>query len=233
MSGFSRLPLHVDLVPERGSWIALPPTLAAQLLDAGAELPLIVQLVPLDAIGAPAQGARPLFAAWQGSTLPSEGALGVPAALANCLGLRRGAPVQLRPLAGVPAAEAVIVEPLSGDDWEVLELNAGHLEDQLLEQVGVVAPGQALTMWARQAPARLLVTSLLPEGLAVARLAPGTEVHIAPKPRVGAAGGNGGGELPAVGGGGEAAAAAAAAEQAPRRVWLRVLEAGPERCSRG
>jgi hypothetical protein len=42
----------VDLVPERGSWIALPPTLAAQLLDAGAELPLIVQLVPLDAIGA-------------------------------------------------------------------------------------------------------------------------------------------------------------------------------------
>lgn len=85
--------------------------------------------------GVPARGARPLYAAWQGATLPADGAVGVPAALAAALGLRRGAGVALRPLAGVEVAEAVVVEPLRDDDWEVLELNAGHLEGQLLEQV--------------------------------------------------------------------------------------------------
>lgn len=67
--------------------------------------------------------------------MPAEGTLGVPAALAACLGLRQGAAVVFRPLEGVPAAEAVVVEPLSGDDWEVIELNAGHLEERFLEQV--------------------------------------------------------------------------------------------------
>lgn len=52
-------------------------------------------------------------------------------------------------------------------------------------KVGAVATGQALPLWARQVTARLLVTSLIPEGATVARLAPGSEVHIAPKPRVG------------------------------------------------
>jgi hypothetical protein len=92
---------------------------------------------PLRPPGGPVPGARPLFVAWQGDVTPTEGVLGVPAALASCLGLRAGAALLLRPLGGVPPAEAVVVEPLTGDDWEVVDLNAEHLEDRLLEQVHV------------------------------------------------------------------------------------------------
>jgi hypothetical protein len=88
--------------------------------------------------GAPIRGAPPLFAAWQGSVGAADGVLGVPSVLAACLSLRPGALVQLVPLRGVPAAEAVIVEPLTGDDWEVIDLNAGHLEERMLEQVGLL-----------------------------------------------------------------------------------------------
>jgi len=80
---------------------------------------------------------RPMFAAWQGSVCAADSTLGVPSVLAACLGLRQGALVQLRPLGGVACAEAVVVEPLTGDDWEVIDLNAGHLEEKLLEQVRV------------------------------------------------------------------------------------------------
>lgn len=52
-----RQPLRVVLLPERGAWLSLPPRLAAVLLDGGAELPLIAQLLPVDATGAPAASA--------------------------------------------------------------------------------------------------------------------------------------------------------------------------------
>lgn len=35
----------------------------------------------------------------------------------------------------VPAASRVFLEPLSSDDWEILEANAEHLEGQMLTQV--------------------------------------------------------------------------------------------------
>ena len=227
------------LLPERGCWVSLPPRLAAQLLDAGAELPVVVQLADAgpsasSSSAAPAAGRpRLLYAAWQGAVAPSEGALGVPAALAACLGLRQGAPVALRPLleAEVPRAEAVVVEPLTNDDWEVVELNAGHLEERLLEQAGAAAVGQVLPLWARQAAARLLVTALVPAGLPVARLGPGTELHIAPKPR---AVGNGTDDntqarlLGGGGGSGDGDGADALEAPAPRATWLRVLDAGPD-----
>ncbi|GBF99634.1 hypothetical protein Rsub_12313 [Raphidocelis subcapitata] len=203
-----KAPLRVALLPDRGCWISLPQRLAAQLLDAGAELPLVVALVPVDAAGEPLRGARPLYAAWQGDAAVPDATLGVPALLAACLGLRHGAAVRLRPLGRVPVAEAVSVEPLTGDDWEVVDLNAEHLEERLLEQVGAVAVGQPLPLWARQAAMRLRVTSITPEGLEVARLAPGTEVHVAPKPRLGGDGGAGAPQQLLGGGGGAQAAAA-------------------------
>ena len=41
--------LRVSLTPERNCWVALPPTLCNQLLDAGGVLPVVLQLVVLDA----------------------------------------------------------------------------------------------------------------------------------------------------------------------------------------
>jgi hypothetical protein len=51
----------------------------------------------------------------------------------------------------VEPAISVEVQPLTPSDWEVLEANAGFLEDQLLAQVPVLSPGQVFTVWARNA----------------------------------------------------------------------------------
>lgn len=42
----------------------------------------------------------------------------------------------VRALPDVPAALSVTVEPSSPDDWELVEMNADHMEEQLLNQVG-------------------------------------------------------------------------------------------------
>ena len=42
---------------------------------------------------------------------------------------------------GVPPAAAVELEPVAASDWEVLEANAGWLEEALLAQVGARGAG--------------------------------------------------------------------------------------------
>jgi hypothetical protein len=50
--------------------------------------------------------------------------------------------VLLEALPQLAAAAAVVVEPVCAADWEVVELNAGLLEDMLLSQVQWSGPGQ-------------------------------------------------------------------------------------------
>ncbi len=100
-------------------------------------------------IGLPLRDKPPMHVAWCGGvSRSSSGAAAVgprvevPAELARCLGLGDGCRVALQPLldAGAgrpPIAESVQVEPAAESDWEVLEVNAGHVEDVMLQQVGV------------------------------------------------------------------------------------------------
>ena len=55
--------------------------------------------------------------------------------LAECVGLHDGATLYLRALTDVANAVSVEVEPATEDDWEILELNAGFVEDHILSQV--------------------------------------------------------------------------------------------------
>lgn len=58
--------------------------------------------------------------------------------LAACLQLRPHTLVAIQPLTTgkeVPPAVSIEVEPASESDWEVLEVNAGHVEDVMLQQV--------------------------------------------------------------------------------------------------
>lgn len=43
--------------------------------------------------------------------------------------------VQVRVVSDVPKATLVTIEPLTEDDWEVLELNSEHAEADILNQV--------------------------------------------------------------------------------------------------
>jgi hypothetical protein len=127
---------RVMLTHSQDSWVSLPSQLAGQLLTTDVALPLILRVRHLSAVGAPT--GRPLHLAWAGGVAAAAGVLEVPSALGRAVGLLSGAQVVLEPLpeGAVAAAEVVVVEPVGPSDWEVVELNAGLLEDRLLSQVG-------------------------------------------------------------------------------------------------
>jgi len=55
--------------------------------------------------------------------------------------------VSVRPLSNVPIAERVTFEPLSIQDWELIEMEANLLEDGgLLNQITIVSPGQVFPL---------------------------------------------------------------------------------------
>lgn len=84
-------------------------------------------------------------------------------------------------------AKRVDVEPLTPDDWEVLKLDAGFVESNLLSQICVLAPGQVFPVWVHgQSKIQLQVTHIHSGGQGVnaaIRLARDTEVAVAPKLR--------------------------------------------------
>ncbi|GIL79879.1 hypothetical protein Vretifemale_9048 [Volvox reticuliferus] len=195
-NGSSRMArLTVTLISERSNWVSVSKPLANQLFDLNF-LPVVLQIRVLDGAGMPSkQPQHTHHVAWAGAVIQGPGVgsggsggaggggtLGVPSALASALGLRAGAQVHTAPLLGVPIATSVEVEPAGESDWEVVEANAGFLEEQLLGQVGVLERGQRFNVWARGGAAvRLHVLATQPADLV--RLVPGCEVHVAPKPR--------------------------------------------------
>ena len=72
--------------------------------------------------------------AWGGAASKGQ-YLEVPAALAGCLGIAQGITITTQVVADIPEAIGVCVEPVSVDDWEVVEQNAGYMEEQIRNQV--------------------------------------------------------------------------------------------------
>ncbi|KAJ3216016.1 Peroxisome biosynthesis protein pex1 [Dinochytrium kinnereticum] len=103
--------------------------------------------------------------------------------LGAMLGLKDGQKADVIFVRNVPIATIVNVEPLTEDDWEILELNAGYLEEQFMNQVRVIYPDQSLVVWIHQhTMVRLKVVSLTPDATCV-RLDVDSEVIVAPKSR--------------------------------------------------
>ncbi|XP_049607681.1 peroxisomal ATPase PEX1 isoform X1 [Syngnathus scovelli] len=67
--------------------------------------------------------------------------------LAEKLGLQDGQEGFLRACQQVSSVHRVFAEPLSADDWEILELHSGALEQKLLDQIRVVFPGAVFPVW--------------------------------------------------------------------------------------
>uniref|UniRef100_A0A8C7Z006 Peroxisomal ATPase PEX1 n=1 Tax=Oryzias sinensis TaxID=183150 RepID=A0A8C7Z006_9TELE len=67
--------------------------------------------------------------------------------LGQKLGLTDGEQCFLRPCHQVSSLNQVFVEPLSSDDWEILELHSSALEEQLLNQIRVVFLDAVFPVW--------------------------------------------------------------------------------------
>ena len=164
---------------------------------------------------------------WGGSASTSAGALEVPAALAEALGMRPPMRLRVCPVQ-VPVASAVSVQPESAADWEAAQQAADELEAQVLGQVLVVGVGQRLPLWLGRTSCIWLRVERSEPAAAAVRLGRGTELLVAPF--VGAR--SAAAATAAAPAAAPAAAAAATGTSAPPEVWgrrrrLRVAMAPP------
>ena len=118
--------------------------------------------------------------------------------LASTVGLKDGQKVVATIHIDPPLTNTVNIEPLTPEDWEMIELHGTFLEDNLLFQIravpnpafapgGVVAGAHPLTLHLSQtSTANIKVLSLdppLPADAPFAKIAPDAEVIVAPKVR--------------------------------------------------
>ncbi|ORX46363.1 AAA-domain-containing protein [Piromyces finnis] len=66
------------------------------------------------------------------------------------LGLRNGQKVQAQLVSNVQLTQSVNVEPLTEDDWEILELHANYIEEQFLNQIRIVFRDEIILIWIHQ-----------------------------------------------------------------------------------
>ncbi|KAJ2849762.1 Peroxisome biosynthesis protein pex1, partial [Coemansia erecta] len=113
----------------------------------------------------------------------STSVLEIDATYGRRLGLVDGATVALEYAPQIDICTSASVEPASFDDWEILELNAGVIEERLLQQVRVVSVDQPFVFWLNASTSVCLVTGSLMPKAQVALLDNDTEVVVAPKVR--------------------------------------------------
>lgn len=75
------------------------------------------------------------------------------------------------------------MDPVSVNDWEILELHAGYIESQLLHQVRVVFLGQLLPIWIQNQICVVVKIVDLEPKVDCLRLDEFTEVIISPRKR--------------------------------------------------
>ncbi|KAJ3994136.1 P-loop containing nucleoside triphosphate hydrolase protein [Lentinula boryana] len=102
------------------------------------------------------------------------------------LGLAQGDIVEIGLLHDMAFAKSVATEPLTSDDWEIIEIHASHVESTLLSQVRVAKVGQEIDVWVLgRTRVRLKIgtaVSLDPQSKNnVLLLSTNTEVSISPK----------------------------------------------------
>uniref|UniRef100_A0A7N8WQH4 Peroxisomal ATPase PEX1 n=1 Tax=Mastacembelus armatus TaxID=205130 RepID=A0A7N8WQH4_9TELE len=105
--------------------------------------------------------------------------------LGEKLGLKDGEQGFLRPCHKVSSVHQVFVEPLSPDDWEILELHTSALEQHLLDQIRVVFQDAVFPVWVdSHTVIYIRIASLLPS-VCYGRLEQFTELVVSPKIRAG------------------------------------------------
>lgn len=122
--------------------------------------------------------------AWSGEVSHNPHSIVLPSDVGICSHLESGTEVEVSIADPKTMYEAVrvMVEPVTVEDWEMLDLNAGLVEAQMMNQVATVLSNSTIPIWINSSTMiRLNVKETVPAG--IVRLAEGTEVIVAPKPR--------------------------------------------------
>ncbi|XP_059699195.1 peroxisomal ATPase PEX1 isoform X2 [Haemorhous mexicanus] len=129
-------------------------------------------------------GQQPVFLSWMETRHrghQSENIAEINRHLAEKLGITDGEQVFLEPCSHVSSCQQVEVEPLTADDWEILELHASSLERHLLDQIRVVFPRAIFPVWVEQHTHVYIRIGTLVPAAPYGRLEPCTELLVCPK----------------------------------------------------
>nr|XP_014347945.1 PREDICTED: peroxisome biogenesis factor 1 [Latimeria chalumnae] len=127
---------------------------------------------------------RSAFLSWvRHAGFCDEKEIGINRHLGEKLGLTDGEEVLLRACTQVSSCLQVVVEPLTADDWEILELHSSSLETHLLDQIRIVFPQAVFPVWVEQHTLIYIKVGSLIPAATYGRLEPLTELLVSPKLR--------------------------------------------------
>uniref|UniRef100_A0A8C5LEW0 Peroxisomal ATPase PEX1 n=1 Tax=Jaculus jaculus TaxID=51337 RepID=A0A8C5LEW0_JACJA len=131
-------------------------------------------------------GHQPVYLSWvEGRHFSDQGenVAEINRKVGHKLGVSNGGQVFLKPCSHVVSCQQVEVEPLSADDWEILELHAASLEQHLLDQIRIVFPKAIFPIWVdQQTYIFIQIVALMPPA-PYGRLETNTALLIQPKTR--------------------------------------------------
>nr|XP_031310746.1 peroxisome biogenesis factor 1 isoform X2 [Camelus dromedarius] len=133
-----------------------------------------------------AWGHQPAFLSWvEGRHFSDQGenVAEINRQVGQKLGLTNGEQVFLKPCSHVVSCQQVEVEPLSADDWEILELHAASLEQHLLDQIRIVFPKAIFPVWVDQQTYIFIQIVTLMPAAPYGRLETDSKLLIQPKTR--------------------------------------------------
>ncbi|KAJ5787726.1 ATPase AAA-type core [Penicillium paradoxum] len=211
---------EVALIPLKNCLVNLPPSLVALLVNANTAAQNVIIELQYNSTSGKANGASPqqsCFLGWTG--MPSKRRLApvvgrdginsgfsreqeistveLDTTFGRLLGLAEGQKVGLFIHLDPPVAHTINIEPLTPEDWEIIELHATFLELNLLSQIRALpnptynaAQSQHMHPLALHlsptSTANIVVTYLTPapsDTSPFAKIAPDAEVIVAPKVR--------------------------------------------------
>ncbi|QUC17730.1 uncharacterized protein UV8b_01971 [Ustilaginoidea virens] len=206
---------ELSLVHLKNCLVNLPPSLVSLLLNLNTPVQnVIVELTCKSVVpGNPSSPPQSVFVGWTG--MPSKRRAAAPlvsrgpreqelqvvemdATLANTLGLSEGLKVAAQVHVDPPVAHTINIEPLTPEDWEMIELHATFLELNLQSQIRAlpnpfykngatpVSPHSLTLHLSPTSTASIKVVSLdpaPPADVAFVKLSPNAEVIVAPKTR--------------------------------------------------
>ncbi|XP_075067913.1 peroxisomal ATPase PEX1 isoform X2 [Mixophyes fleayi] len=131
-------------------------------------------------------GEQPIYLAWMENRSRSNSdctVVELNRQLGEKLGLADGQQVFIKQCCNVTSCKEVTVEPLSADDWEILELHASALETHLLDQIRIVYPKAVFPVWVDLHTCVYIQIGALTPPASYGRLESLTELIVSPKIR--------------------------------------------------
>lgn len=170
--GLAGAAVTLTLTTAKDTFLRLTPELRAQLrLEQGHAVEV-------------SWGDQPVYLGWMESrSRTNSGAIELNRQLGEKLGLVDGQQVFLKQCGNVTSCKEVTVEPLSADDWEILELHASALETSLLDQIRIVYPNAIFPVWVDLHTCVYIQIGSLTPAASYGRLEPLTELIVSPKSR--------------------------------------------------